>query len=121
MIKSMMLAAAMVGLFGAAAAAVPKTKAQILKTGEYSATAKALICSTCAGEIENTLKAFPGLEAVMVAPEGGAVRFKVKKGAAVKLDEVQAALRAGSDKMGMGADYTLRDVKRVPVKELKKG
>lgn len=113
MIKKAMLLA-MVTLFGTAATAAPKPKPQVLKPGEYTATAKALVCSACAPQVEQTLKEFPGLERVSVNPEGAGVRFKVKKGASVKLDEMQKALKASSDKMGMGADYTLRDVKPAP-------
>lgn len=107
MLKKMMLATTMMAIASGAWAA-PK-KAQTLKPGEYTATAKAVVCSACAAEIEKTLKAFPGVEGVTVAPEGGGVRFKVKK--SVKLDDLQKALKADSDKMGMGADYTLRDIK----------
>lgn len=113
MLKRLMLSAAMFGLVGGSAVAAPKTKAQLLKTGEYSATAKALVCSACAGEIEKALKAFPGMEGVMVASESGIAHFKVKKGSTVQLEALQRALKASSEKMGMGADYTLRDVKRV--------
>lgn len=110
MLKRMMLAAMMTGMVVVGAWAAPK-KAQTLKPGKYNATAKAVVCSACAAEIEKTLKGFPGVEGVTVVPEGGGVRFKVKK--AVKLDDLQKALRADSDKMGMGADYTLRDIKLV--------
>jgi len=107
---------AMVSVFGTAAAAAPKSKAKVLKPGEYTATAKALVCSGCAPQIEETLKRFPGVEQVSVDPESAGVRFKVSKGASVKLNELQKSLKAGSDKMGMGADYTLRDVKPAPAK-----
>lgn len=116
MIKKMMLAAIMMGL-GTGAWAGPKTKPQTLKPGEYSATAKAVVCSACAAAIEKTLKAFPGVEGVTVAPEGGGVRFSVKK--AVKVADLQKALKTSSDTMGMGADYTLKDIKPAPSKPAK--
>lgn len=117
MLTKAMAVAAMVGSFVCSATAAPKAKPQVLKPGEYAATAKALVCEACAGEIEKVLKGFPGVEAVTVAQEDGKVRFRIKKRAAVKLDEVQARLKAESDKMGMGADYTLRDVKREPARK----
>lgn len=117
MLKRLILATAMIGLLGSGAAAAPKPKALVLKPGEYSATAKALVCSACAGEIEKTLKGFPGIKGVTVPPEGGAVRFKVKKATPVKLAALNDALKAASDKMGMGADYTLHDVKQPPKPE----
>lgn len=107
---------AMIGLLAAQAGAAPAAEEKPLKAGEYSATAKALVCSACAEQIENTLNAAPGIEAVSVSQETSAVRFTVKKGASVKLGTLQAALQAASGKMGMGADYTLMNVKRASVK-----
>ena len=112
MVKKVMFAAAMLGFLSGPLLAAPK-KAQVLKPGEYAATAKALVCEACAEEIEKTLKRYPGVEAVTVAPKDGKIQFKIKAGTTVKLDELQTALKAESDKMGMGADYTLRDVKLV--------
>jgi len=71
------------------------------------------MCEMCPAEVERALKAFPGIEAVSVSQEKLAVSFKVKKGASVKMAKLQAALKAASDMMGGGADYSLRDLKRV--------
>ena len=104
--------AALAATHGFAAAAAGKGAKAVLKEGSYSATVAALICEECPAEVEKTLKAFPGIEGVSVSREKSTVSFKVKKGASVKAAKLQAALKAASDKMGMGADYSLRDLKR---------
>lgn len=106
----------MIGLLAAQAGAAQAAKEKPLKAGEYSAAARALVCSACAEQVEKTLKAAPGIEAVSVSQETSAVRFSVKKGASVKLGTLQTALQAASGKMGMGADYTLMNVQRASAK-----
>ncbi len=98
---------------GFAAAPTIKAAKGVLKQGAYSATVAALVCESCPAEVEKALKAFPGLEDVSISREKSAVRFTVKKGTPVKTEKLQSALRAASERMGMGADYSLRDLKRV--------
>ena len=107
-----LLLAALTATQAFAAGPPGKTSKGILKEGSYSATVAALKCEACPAEVEKTLKAFPGIEGVSVSPEKSTVSFKVKKGASVKTYKLQAALKSASDKMGMGADYSLRDLQR---------
>ncbi|NNN04559.1 MAG: hypothetical protein HKL90_01525 [Elusimicrobia bacterium] len=112
---------AMLALVLAALAATPDFAANaagkgakaILKAGSYSAKAAALVCAACPPEVEKTLKTFPGIERVVVSREKSTVSFRVKKGFSVKTAKLQAALKAASDKEGMGADYSLSGLKRV--------
>lgn len=98
---------------GLAATPAVKAEKKVLTQGVYAATVAALVCEACPAEVAKTLKAFPGLEAVSLSREKSTVRFAVKKGAAVRTEKLQSALRAASERMGMGADYGLRDLKRV--------
>ncbi len=97
---------------GFAANAPGKGAKGILKEGSYTAKVTGLLCAACPPEVEKTLRAFPGIEGVSVSPEKSMVRFKIKKGFSAKTAKLQAALKAASDKMGMGADYSLRDLRR---------
>lgn len=99
---------------GFAANTASKSSKTILKAGSYSAQIKGLTCSACAPAVEKTMKAFPGLEGVSVSQEKSAARFSVKTGATVNVAKLQAALKSASDEMGMGADYSLRDIKPRP-------
>ena len=104
--------AALAATHGFAATAAGKGAKEVLKAGAYTATVAALPCGACPPEVEKALKTFPGIEGVSVSQEKSTVSFKIKKGASVKVSKLQAALKAASDKMGMGADYSLRDLKR---------
>lgn len=95
----------------APAKAESSAQARVLKAGRYSATVTAMVCGMCAGNVERTLKAFHGVEGVKVAKGSTKVEFSVKRGAKVDLARLQQKLKAASDDMGMGADYTLKDVK----------
>ncbi len=81
----------------------------ILPGGSYTAKATSLTCGGCAPLIEKTMRDFPGVEKASVNPKTGQVDFNVKEGAKVNWTTLQKALKASSQKMGMGADYTLTD------------
>jgi copper chaperone CopZ len=104
-------------LLSAQGAAAPKAKAkadsmEILTGGAYSAQVKGIVCLGCGEYIKQTLQKIPGVEQVSVDQGKKTVQFKVKEGSKLKLAEVQQALRASAEKMGMGADYQLRDLKK---------
>jgi hypothetical protein len=85
--------------------------ARILTPGNYSARVTAIPCEACPPEIVRTLKAQPGIDGISVDPKASTVQFTVKPGAPIPLVDLQKALKAASDQMGMGADYQLKDVK----------
>lgn len=84
-----------------------------LGPGRYTATVQAIVCGGCGEMIENTLKQQPGIESAAVDSKTKQVSFKVKEGARVKAADLQKALKASSDQMGMGADYQLNDIKKI--------
>ena len=97
-------------------AAPAKTKSGGLKEvgpGAYQATVKAIVCDGCGDFIQKTMSQHEGIESVVVDQKAKLVNFRVKDGAKVKLAELQTALKASADKMGMGADYTLANLKKV--------
>lgn len=101
-----------------AMAASPKTKAkstadQVLTSGAYSAQVKGIVCNGCGAFIQQTLESINGLEKISVDQTKKTVQFQVKKEAKIKLVEVQKALKASAEKMGMGADYQLRNLKKI--------
>lgn len=96
-----------------AAAAPKKAKDRSLGEGRYVARVAALVCSSCADEVERTLKGFKELDDVKVEQASSSVSFAVKPGAKVGMASLQKSLKAAAAKMGMGADYTLKDVKAV--------
>lgn len=94
----------------------PATKAErskdpVLKAGHYSAKVKAVVCSGCAPMIQKTMGSFPAVESVSFDQEAVKVYFKIKKGSALKLSKLQKALAEAAGRMGMGADYTLYELK----------
>jgi copper chaperone CopZ len=89
------------------------TEARVLTAGAYSAQVKGIVCGGCGSFIQQTLEKIGGIEAVSVNQDKKTVQFQIKKDAKVKLAEVQKALQASAAKMGMGADYLLRDLKKV--------
>ncbi len=94
-------------------AALPKDTVKTLGPGEYSAKVKSIVCSGCGPFIEKTMKALPGIESAVVNQEKQTVQFKVKKDASIKVGELQKSLQASSQRMGMGADYSLSDIKKL--------
>lgn len=85
--------------------------ARVLGEGHYTAKAKALVCTGCGPMIEKTMRDIPGIESAKVDSETAKVHFTVKEGASVKEADLQKTLKASADKMGMGADYRLSDIK----------
>lgn len=112
-VMTMMVLAALAAAPGFAAKTAGKGAEGVLKAGNYSAKVAALVCAACPPEVERTLKGVPGIERVSVSQEKSTVSFKVKKGSSVNVKRLQGTLKAASDKEGMGADYRLRDLKRV--------
>jgi hypothetical protein len=95
-----------------AAAPVAAQKPQdVLKPGEYVAGVKAITCGGCGPLIKRTMEGMKEMESVTVDSQKKTVHFIVKKDATVKVVDLQKALDAAAQKMGMGADYTLLDLK----------
>jgi hypothetical protein len=83
----------------------------MLMPGTYTAKVKAIVCGECGPQIQKTLQNFKELEAVTVDKKSSMVQFSVKKGSMPTLSDLQKALDTAAKRMGMGADYTLSDVK----------
>jgi hypothetical protein len=83
----------------------------MLMTGTYVAKVKAIVCEGCGPLIQKTLQNFKELEAVTVDQKNKTVQFSVKKGSMTTVGNLQKALNAAAKLMGMGADYTLSDLK----------
>ena len=95
-------------------AAPPKTSGlKELGPGAYQATVKAIVCDGCGDFIQKTISQHEGIESVVVDQKAKRVTFRVKDASRVKVAELQTALKASADKMGMGADYQLKDIKRM--------
>lgn len=85
---------------------------KMLTSGRYTAKAKALVCGACAKKITDTARAFPGIKNVTVDEKSSTLNFTVDPDAHVDAAKLQAALKASSDEMGMGADYTLLNIRK---------
>jgi len=83
----------------------------MLMPGTYTAKVKAIVCGGCGPLIQKTLQGFKELEAVTVDQKASTVQFSVKKDTMTTVSALQKALDAAAKRMGMGADYTLSDVK----------
>jgi hypothetical protein len=83
----------------------------MLMPGTYAAKVKAIVCGECVPLIQKTLQNFKELEAVTVDKKSSTVQFSVKKDSMTTLGDLQKALDTAAKRMGMGADYTLSDVK----------
>jgi hypothetical protein len=83
----------------------------MLMPGTYTAKVKAIVCGGCGPLIQKTLQNFKELEAVTVDQKSSTVQFSVKKDSMTTVGDLQKALDAAAKRMGMGADYTLSDVK----------
>jgi copper chaperone CopZ len=111
--KTFVVAGAILSLAVLYALAQPEVSpVKTLGPGTYSAKLKALVCDACAPEVKQTLGKQNGIGDVSVDQKTSTVLFTVKEDAKVKLSDVQKALDASSADMGMGADYTLYDVKK---------
>jgi cation transport ATPase len=104
------LTVVVLAISGVFAADNPAPKA--LGAGTYSANVTGILCSACPPEIEKTLKAQSGVDKVSVDQKTSTVQFTIKPGAKVQLPDLQKALKAASDQMGMGADYRLKNLKK---------
>ena len=109
----LLLAFILCGALSAVVMAAPiKGKSpQTLGAGEYTAKVKAIVCSGCGPFIEKTMNGFSGIESAKSNSAKLSVQFKVKPGATVKVAELQKSLKASAELMGMGADYSLSDIK----------
>ncbi len=85
----------------------------VLKSGTYTAKVKAITCGGCGPLIVKTMEAMKEIDTVSVDSKNKTVQFAVKTGVALNRVEMQKALDAAAKKMGMGADYTLLDLKPV--------
>jgi len=102
----------LLGMIAVAPIAAQKAP-QILKTGEYTANVKAITCGGCGPLIKKTMEGMKEIDSVSVDSDKKTVQFAVKKGATINRAQLQKALDAAAQKMGMGADYTLLDLKPV--------
>jgi hypothetical protein len=83
----------------------------VLAAGTYTAKIKALTCAGCGPLVRKTMEGMAEIQSATVDSKASSVEFVVKKDNSVKVADLQKALKAAADKMGMGADYTLSDVK----------
>lgn len=84
----------------------------MLMPGTYTAGVKAIVCDGCGPMIEQTLRNFKEIEAVAVDQKSKTVQFSVKKDGMATVGDLQEALDAAAGRMGMGADYSLSDLRR---------
>jgi hypothetical protein len=84
---------------------------EVLKPGEYTAKVKAITCGGCGPLIKKTMMGMKEIESVSVDSEKKTVQFVVKKDVTLKMADLQKALKAAAEVMGMGADYTLSELK----------
>jgi hypothetical protein len=83
----------------------------VLKPGAYTAKVKAITCSGCGPLIVKTMQGMKEIESVSVDSAKKTVQFAVKRDSTLKISELEKALKAAAERMGMGADYTLLDLK----------
>ncbi len=105
------IAVAAMALLAIAVAPIAAQTPDVLKAGEYTAKVKALVCAGCGPLIVKTMKAMKEIDTVSVDQAKKTVQFTVKKDAALKTADLQKALKGAADQMGMGADYTLSELK----------
>lgn len=98
-------------LLAIVAATSARAADDVLGAGTYTAKVKALTCRGCGPLVKKTMEGLKGIESASVDQQTSIVEFTVKKDNAIKVSEIQTALKAAAEKMGMGADYTLSDVK----------
>lgn len=123
--KTLLVAILVAGLAGSASAhdgdhhdaagqQAPASHGKILRflgAGTYTATVKALVCEACGPKVVETLSSVPGIADVSVDQAKSQLTFAVKKGSKINVASLQKKLKAVSDQMGMGADYSLRDIR----------
>jgi len=103
----MMAVLAVSAMIGLAAGQSP----DVLTAGKYTAKVKAITCGGCGPLIKKTMLAMKEIDSAVIDSDKKTVEFVVKKNSSVKLSDLQKALKAAADIMGMGADYTLSDLK----------
>lgn len=93
--------------------AAPKADktASTLASGTYTANVKSIPCEGCISLIEETLKSNPALEKIQVNAEKKTLTFQVKKNVVAKMPDIQKELNAAAEQMGMGADFTLENIR----------
>ena len=84
----------------------------VLQAGKYTARVTAIPCEGCPPVIEQTMLAQPGIASAKADQKTSTLVFTVKPDARVNVLAVQKALKIASDQMGMGADYSLKDIKK---------
>jgi hypothetical protein len=94
---------------GAALWADPAVKT--LTTGYYEALVKAIPCDCCKDHLEETIRNTDGIGAAQYNDAEGTVRFTVMKGKTLSLPQLTESLQQAQEQMGMGADYTLSEIK----------
>ena len=95
-----------------ACAGMAAEKDAALPTGTYSARIKALACAGCAPLIEKSMRNLKEVGPVHVDTKSARLHFAVKEGASLKMSDLNAALKKSAGEMGMGADFTLSDLKK---------
>jgi hypothetical protein len=96
----------------ALAMAAPEAKDPILKAGTYRAHVAAIPCEGCPPVIEQTMLAQPGIGAAKADMKTSSLTFTVKADSKVSVADLQKALKTASDQMGMGADYSLKNIQK---------
>lgn len=91
----------------------PAKGPDVLREGAYSAKVKALVCMGCGPFVEEALGGVPGIESAAVDQKKSEVVFRVKKGSQVPMADIKKALKASQERMGMGADFTLSELRSV--------
>jgi hypothetical protein len=109
-LRTVVVIAAVVAAIGATTV-ITRAAENVLSAGTYTAKVKALVCRGCGPLVKKTMEGLKAIEAASVDQQTSTLEFKVKKDNSIKVSEIQTALKAAADKMGMGADYTLSDVK----------
>jgi len=83
----------------------------VLNPGTYTAKVKAIVCGGCGPLIVKTMQGMKEIEGAKVDQAESTLQFTVKSGATIKVADLQKSLKTAAGKMGMGADYTLSDLK----------
>ncbi len=111
----LMISAVVLGLAGCSKKSEEPTvsssvSANVLSEGNYSAGIKPFVCSGCGSFMGKAMRSVFGVEKAAADDKSHTLKFTVAKGASVSEKDVQDALKAAADKMGMGADYTLSNI-----------
>lgn len=86
------------------------SKQSLLSSGYYTANLAPLVCGGCKSLIEKTMLGVPGIGAANVDADKAIVLFTVMKGKSVSILDLENALNEAASRMGMGADYSLRNI-----------